>query len=292
VFRFVDEQKAHYPVATMCRVLGVSSSGYYAWRSRPASVRALADAILTEVITTIHTDSRRTYGAPRVHAELRLGHGIACGQKRVARLMRACGLQGVHRRKGFRTTRRDQSAAPAPDLLERDFGATEPDRKWVADITYVPTWSGFLFLAVAIDCFSRRVVGWAMRDHLRTDLVLEALEMALYTRRPAAGLIHHSDRGCQYTSFAFGRRCRQAGVAPSMGSVGDAFDNALAESFFATLECELIDRRSFRNRTEARLAVFDFIEGFYNPRRRHSSLGQLSPAEFERRWSQGQADVA
>jgi len=276
----------------MCRVLGVSSSGYYAWRSRPASVRALADAILTEVITTIHTDSRRTYGAPRVHAELRLGHGIACGQKRVARLMRACGLQGVHRRKGFRTTRRDQSAAPAPDLLERDFGATEPDRKWVADITYVPTWSGFLFLAVAIDCFSRRVVGWAMRDHLRTDLVLEALEMALYTRRPAAGLIHHSDRGCQYTSFAFGRRCRQAGVAPSMGSVGDAFDNALAESFFATLECELIDRRSFRNRTEARLAVFDFIEGFYNPRRRHSSLGQLSPAEFERRWSQGQADVA
>jgi len=292
VFRFVDEQKAHYPVATMCRVLGVSSSGYYAWRSRPASVRALADAILTEVITTIHTDSRRTYGAPRVHAELRLGHGIACGQKRVARLMRACGLQGVHRRKGFRTTRRDQSAAPAPDLLERDFGATEPDRKWVADITYVPTWSGFLFLAVAIDCFSRRVVGWAMRDHLRTDLVLEALEMALYTRRPAAGLIHHSDRGCQYTSFAFGRRCREAGVAPSMGSVGDAFDNALAESFFATLECELIDRRSFRNRTEARLAVFDFIEGFYNPRRRHSSLGQLSPAEFERRWSQGQADVA
>lgn len=292
MFRFVDEQKAHYPVATMCRVLGVSSSGYYAWRSRPASVRALADAILTEVITTIHTDSRRTYGAPRVHAELRLGHGIACGQKRVARLMRACGLQGVHRRKGFRTTRRDQSAAPAPDLLERDFGATEPDRKWVADITYVPTWSGFLFLAVAIDCFSRRVVGWAMRDHLRTDLVLEALEMALYTRRPAAGLIHHSDRGCQYTSFAFGRRCRQAGVAPSMGSVGDAFDNALAESFFATLECELIDRRSFRNRTEARLAVFDFIEGFYNPRRRHSSLGQLSPAEFERRWSQGQADVA
>jgi putative transposase len=292
VFRFVDDEKAHYPVATMCRVLGVSSSGYYAWRSRSSSARALADAVLAEVITDIHIDSRRTYGAPRVHAELRLGHGIACGQKRVARLMRACGLQGVHRRKGFRTTRRDPTAAPAPDLLERDFGAAEPDRKWVADITYIPTWSGFLYLAVAIDCFSRRVVGWAMRDHLRTELVMEALEMGLHTRRPSPGLIHHSDRGCQYTSFAFGRRCREAGVAPSMGSVGDAFDNALAESFFATLECELIDRRSFRNRTEARLGVFDFIEGFYNPRRRHSSLGQLSPAEFERRWSQERTVVA
>src|SRR2546428_793253 len=171
-----------------------------------------------------HADRRLPYGGPRGHAELRLGQGIRCGQERVARLMRACGLQGVHRRKGFRTTRRDATAASAPDLLERDFGAPEPDRKWVADITYVPTWSGFLFLAVAIDCFSRRVVGWAMRDHLRTDLVLEALEMALHTRRPAAGLIHHSDRGCQYTSFAFGRRCRQAGGGPAMGSVGDAFD--------------------------------------------------------------------
>lgn len=283
MFRFVEREKAHYPVRTMCRVLGVSTSGYYAWRSRPASPRALADAELTEVIRQIHTESRGTYGAPRVRAELRLGHGIRVGGKRVSRLMCAAGIAGVHRRKRVRTTRRDETAAPAPDLLERDFAATAPDQKWVADITYVPTWAGFLYLAVVIDCFSRRVVGWAMRDHLRTELVLEALDMAIHNRRPARGLVHHSDRGCQYTSFAFGRRCKEAGIAPSMGSVGDAFDNALCESFFATLECELIDRETFRNRTEARLAVFEYLEAFYNPRRRHSSILYLSPAEFERR---------
>jgi putative transposase len=290
VFRFVERERANYPIATMCRVLGVSTSGYYAWRSRPASPRSLADAGLTEVIREIHTDSRGTYGAPRVHAELRLDHRILCSQKRVARLMRRAGLAGVHRRRRVRTTRREETAAPAPDLLERDFAATEPDRKWVADITYVPTWAGFLYLAVVIDCFSRRVVGWSMRDHLRTELVLEALEMAIANRRPGRGLVHHSDRGCQYTSYVFGRRCQEAGIVPSMGSVGDAYDNALAESFFATLECELIDREVFRNRTEARMAVFDFIEGFYNPRRRHSSLGQLSPAHFER--SHPEASVA
>jgi putative transposase len=196
--------------------------------------------------------------------------------------MRQAGIQGVHRRKRVTTTRQEKTAAPATDLLGRDFTATEPDRKWVADITYVPTWAGFLYLAVVIDCFSRRVVGWCMRDHLRTELVLEALDMAIANRRPPSGLIHHSDRGCQYTSYVFGRRCQQAGILPSMGSVGDAYDNALAESFFATLETELVDRAVFRNRTEARMAVFEFIESFYNPRRRHSALGQLSPAEFER----------
>jgi putative transposase len=292
VFGFVERERANYPVATMCRVLEVSTSGYYAWRSRPASPRSLADACLAQVIGEIHTDSRGTYGAPRIHAELRLDHRIFCSQKRVARLMHQAGIQGVHRRKGVRTTRRDETAAPAPDLLERDFQATEADRKWVSDITYVPTWAGFLYVAVVIDCFSRRVVGWAMRDHLRTELVLEALEMAIHNRRPTHGLVHHSDRGCQYTSYVFGRRCQEAGIAPSMGSVGDAYDNAAAESFFATLECELIDRSIFRNRTEARLAVFDFIEGFYNSRRRHSALGQLSPAEFERRCVQDQTVVA
>jgi putative transposase len=288
----VQREKAHYPITTICRVLEVSTSGYYAWRSRPASPRSLADACLAQMIGEIHTDSRETYGAPRIHAELRLDYRIFCSQKRVARLMHQAGIQGVHRRKGVRTTRRDEAAAPAPDLLERDFQATEPDRKWVADITYVPTWAGFLYVAVVIDCFSRRVVGWAMRDHLRTELVLEALEMGIHNRRPTQGLVHHSDRGCQYTSYVFGRRCQEAGIAPSMGSVGDAYDNAAAESFFATLECELIDRSIFRNRTEARMAVFDFIEGFYNSRRRHSALGQLSPAEFERRSVQEQTVVA
>jgi len=282
VFRFVRREKANYPIATMCRVLGVSTSGYYAWRVRPPSERARADGGLTETIREIHAGSRGTYGAPRIHAELADDHRIRVGRKRVARLMCAAGIQGVHRRRKARTTRRDETAAPAPDLLGRDFTTTEPDEKWVADITYVPTWSSFLYLAVVLDCFSRRVVGWSMADHLRTELVLDALEMAIWNRRPKR-VIHHSDQGCQYTAYAFGRRCREAGIAPSMGSVGDAYDNAMCESFFASLQTELIDRARFRNRTQARLAVFDYIECFYNPRRRHSSIGNLSPAEFERR---------
>ena len=190
-------------------------------------------------------------------------------------------LAGVSRRKGTRTTRRDHRFRPAPDLVERRFEADAPDRLWVADITYVPTWAGFLFLAVVVDAFSRRVVGWSMANHLRTELVLEALNMALWQRRPGS-VVHHSDQGSQYTSYAFGKRCREMGVAPSMGSVGDCFDNAMAESFFATLECELIDRRVFRTQAEARMAIFEYIEGWYNPHRRHSALGYLSPLNFER----------
>ena len=284
VYRFVDEEKATYPVTTMCRVLGVSPSGYWASAGRPPSARALADRALSADISAIHARSRGTYGVPRVHAEVRLDHGIRCGRKRVARLMRQAGLEGVHRRRSVRTTLRDRSAAPAPDLVERDFGTDRPDRLWVADITYLPTWQGFLYLAVVVDACSRRVVGWSMAGHLRTELILDALDMAIARRRPADGLIHHSDQGTQYTSLAFGRRCREAGIAQSMGSVGDAYDNALAESFFATLETELIDRSSWRTRADARLAVFDYIEAFYNPRRRHSSIGNLSPAEFERRY--------
>ena len=193
-------------------------------------------------------------------------------RKRVARVMREAGLAGVSRRKGPRTTRRDLQARPAPDLVERRFEAEAPDRLWVADITYVPTAVGFLYLAVVLDVFSRRVVGWSMADHLRTELVLDALDMAVGQRRPAS-VIHHSDQGCQYTSLAFGERCRQWGVAPSMGSVGDCYDNAMAESFFATLECELLDRTRFHDHHQAQRAIFEFIEGWYNPHRRHQGLG-------------------
>ena len=283
VYRFVERQRTTYPVTTMCRVLGVSPSGFWAWASRPPSQRARADAELGDRIAAIHRDSRGTYGVPRVHAELRYG-GTRCSRKRVARLMRLAGLEGVHRRRAVRTTVRDRAAAPAPDLVNRTFRAPAPDRLWVADITYVPTWAGFLYVAVVVDAFSRVVVGWSMAGHLRTELILDALDMAIGRRRPGAGLIHHSDQGTQYTSLAFGRRAREAGIALSMGSVGDAYDNAMAESFFASLETELLDRTTFRTRADARLAVFDYIEAFYNPRRRHSALDYLSPADFERRY--------
>jgi putative transposase len=272
--------QARHPISTMARVLGVSPSGYYAWCTRPASVRATADAQLTETIRAIHTGSRETYGVPRVHAEL-AATDVHVGRKRIARLMRTAGLVGVSRRKGTTTTRRSRDARPAPDLVDRDFSAAGPDHLWVADITYIPTWAGFLYLAVVLDAWSRRIVGWAMATHLRTDLVLDALNMAVTQRRPGA-VVHHSDQGCQYTSLAFGLRCREAGVRPSMGSVGDAYDNAMCESFFATLECELLDRRRFPTQAEARMAVFDFIEGWYNTQRRHSALDYLSPVNYER----------
>jgi len=275
----VKANQASYPVATVCRLLEVSSSGYYAWLKRAPSKRAREDAILSDRIRDIHLRSRNTYGAPRVHEELR-DEGVRVGRKRVARLMRAAGLQGVSRRKRVRTTVRKPGEPPAPDLVDRNFTANRPDQLWVADITYIRTWVGFLYLAVVVDAFSRRVVGWAMANHLRTELVLDALEMAIHQRKPLS-VIHHSDRGSQYTSLAFGKRCREARVRPSMGSVGDAYDNALCESFFATLECELLDRHTFRSRDEARRAVFEFIEGWYNPHRRHSSIGYRSPIRYE-----------
>jgi putative transposase len=269
-----------HAIATMCRVLGVSASGYYARLKRPPSARARADAELSARIAAIHQSSRATYGAPRIHAEL-AAEGLHVGCKRVARLMASAGLHGVSRRKWVITTVRDRGARPAPDLVERNFAASGPNRLWVADITYIPTWAGFLYLAVVLDVFSRRIVGWAMETYLRTELVLKALDMALGQRRPAQ-VIHHSDQGSQYTSFAFGQRCEKAGVRPSMGSVGDCFDNAMCESFFATLECELLDRRRFKTQIEARMAVFEFIEAWYNPHRRHSALDYLSPINYER----------
>ena len=284
MFAFIEAEKASSPVTVMCRLLGVSTSGYYTWRSRPPSARSHADHALSQRICLIHERSRGTYGMPRVWAELRY-EGVYCSRKRVARLLRRAGLQGCHRRKGPRTTRRRPGAAPAPDLVKRRFAAAAPDQLWVADITYVSTWMGFLYLAVVLDAYSRRVVGWAMAEHVRSELVVEAVEMALWRRRPSDGVIHHSDRGSQYTSLAFGRRLRDAGMMASMGSRGDCFDNAMAESFFATLDCELLARQRFPTRNAARLALFDYIEGFYNSHRRHSALDYLSPAAYERRWT-------
>jgi len=231
----------------MCRVLEVSTSGYYAWRRRMISARAREDQKLQRRIRTIHDRSRQIYGVPRVHAELR-DEGTRVGRKRVARLMKASGLAGVSRRKSTKTTRRDRSARPAPDLVDRRFVADKPNALWVADITYIPTWVGFLYLAVVLDVWSRKIVGWAMASHLRTSLVTTALDMAIVQRSPV-DVVHHSDQGCQYTSIEFGKRCREAGVRPSMGSVGDCYDNAMCESFFATLECELIDRSTFKTTT-------------------------------------------
>lgn len=234
-----------------------------AWRDQSPSARSIVDATLTDRIKTIHTASRATYGAPRIHAEL-IDEGNQVSRKRVERLMKAAGLAGVSRRKGTRTTFRDERVRPACDLVDRNFYTDAPDQLWVADITYVPTWAGFLYLAVVPDAFSRRIVGWAMGHHLKTQLVLDAMNIAVALRKPQ-DVIHHSDQGSQYTSVAFGLRCKEAGVRPSMGSVGDAYDNAMCESFFATLECELLDRRKFKTKAEARMAVFQFIEGGTTP---------------------------
>jgi putative transposase len=272
--------QAAFSIPRMCAALDVSASGYYRWRQRRPSARAVRDTALQQQIVTIHRSNRGVYGAPRIHADL-ADAGIHIGRKRVARLMRTSGLRGVTRRRFVVTTRRQADARPAPDLVKRTFTASGPNRVWVADITYVPTGRGFLYLAVVLDVWSRRVVGWAMHTTLGTELVLTALEMAIRARQPR-GVIHHSDQGSQYTSYAFGRRCREAGVRPSMGTVGCAYDNAMCESFFATLECELLGRVRLATPGDARREIFDFIEGFYNTRRRHSALGYKSPLCFER----------
>jgi putative transposase len=283
IYSFIETEKVHHRVSAMCRALKVSKSGFYGWRDRAPSARARADAALSEKIVRIHRDSRETYGAPRVHFELRI-LGVRCGRKRVARLMRQAGLFGCGgRKRKARTTLRSQTerTPPAPDLVQRDFTPEAPDRLWVSDITYVRTWEGWLYLSFVLDTYSRRVVGWSMSNNLRTELVLDAVNMAIYTRRPSPGLIHHSDRGSQYTSVEFGGRLREAGLLPSMGSVADAYDNSMAESFVSTLKRELIHRHSWPSRQTARMAIFEYIEGFYNTRRRHSALGHLSPSEYE-----------
>jgi putative transposase len=274
-YRLIETEKAAHSVPTLCRMLGVSRSGYYAWRSRPPSERARFDAVLSEKVETIHRNSRATYGAPRVHAELR-ALGIRCGRKRVARLMRRARLRGCLRGRKIKTTYRTALQQAAPDLVDRNFVAGEPDRLWVADITYVRSGEGFVYLALILDVCSRRVVGWSMATHLRTEIVVDALQMAIARRKPAPGLVHHSDRGVhrgvQYTSLSFSKRLEDEGLLPSMGRVGSAYDNALAESFVATLKTELLYRNTWPTRQAARTAIFEYIEGFYNTRRKKEAL--------------------
>jgi putative transposase len=282
-YRFISAEKARTPVSLACRWLGVSRSGYYEWATRAPSERALTDAWLTERIRTIHRAHRGVYGAPRIHADLRLAHGIRVSRKRVERLMRAAGISGLVRRKRGRTTISVPGVRVADDLVERRFRPDAPNVLWIADVTYLRTWEGWLYLAAVQDAYSRRIVGWSMADHMRAELVVDALQMAVSRRRPAPGLIHHSDQGSQYVSLAFGQAARDAGIARSMGSKGDCYDNAVAESFFATLKKELVHRRSWPTRRELTSEVFEYVEAFYNRVRRHSTLGYLSPADYETR---------
>ena len=292
-FAFVDREKALYPVATLCRLLKVSSSGYYAWVTRPPSKREVADKVLTAQIQEAFDTNRKVYGAPRIHAELADAQ-VHVGRKRVARLMRQAGIVGCHRRKHkLCITKQNPNAAAAPDLVDRKFIAAAPNQLWVADVTYVPTVQGWLYLACVTDVFSRMILGWSMASHRKSDLVVDAVTMAVHRRGgQVPGVIHHSDRGGEYSSHQLERELRRHGALASMGSVADCFDNALAESVFATLECELFDQQPggrFTSRHEAKLAVFDYLEAYYNPRRRHSAIGQISPAAFEKRYEESPA---
>lgn len=278
----ISAEKARFPVSLQCELLGVSRSGYYEWLARGPSDREIADELLTAKIREIHKRARGVYGARRVHAELRLGHGIRVSRKRVERLMRQAGISGLVTRKRGRTTVRVPGVRVADDLVRRGFRPAAPNVLWVADITYLSTWEGWLYLAAVQDAFSRSIVGWSMEKHMRAELVTDALGMGLSRRRPQAGLIHHSDQGSQYVSLAFGQQARDAGIAVSMGSKGDCFDNAVAESFFATLKKELVYREGpWPTRAALTSAIFEWIEVFYNRERRHSTLGYLSPEQFE-----------
>jgi putative transposase len=280
IYALVKANQAAFSVQALCRVLSVSRSGYYDWVDRLPCPSNIENERLTTEIKEIHVASKRSYGMPRIHLELK-SRGENVSKKRVARLMQRAGIKGITRRRHIITTPRDRGAGKAPDLVKRQFTAAAINQLWVADITYLPTSEGFLYLAVVIDVFSRKVVGWAFSERLTAPIVIAALNMALFTRKPAA-VIHHSDQGRQYTSQDFVRCCQQAGVRLSMGTVGDAYDNAMAESFFATLECELIDPHRWKTKVDARQAVFSWIEGWYNPKRRHSAIDYLSPMEFEK----------
>jgi putative transposase len=282
LFRIVAAERASFPVSLLCEVLGVNRSSFYAWERRPPSERELADAWLVEQIRAIWEANRKVYGSRRIWAELRLGRGIRVSRKRVERLMRQAGISGLIRKRRRGTTIRVPGVRVADDLVQRGFRPEAANVLWCADITYLETWQGRCYLAAVQDLYSRLVVGWQLQEHMRAELVVDALQMAVHRRRPQAGLVHHSDQGSQFVSLAFGQAARDAGIAVSMGSKGDCFDNAVAESFFATLKKELIRREGpFATRADLRLALFDYIETFYNRRRRHSTLGNLSPAEYE-----------
>jgi putative transposase len=282
ILAFIASETTRYGVRRLCRVLGVSKTAFYDWAARDGgpTTHELAEAHAAHELHAAWAEHRRVYGARRLTAEIRdRGHDWA--RKRVARLMSVAGIEGAHRRRRGKRARASDCPAPAPDRVGRQFTVAEPDRLWVADITYLRSWEGFLYLAVVMDACSRRVVGWAMATHLRRELVLDAVGMAIFTRKPAPGLVHHSDRGSQYTSYEFGKTLRTSGVLASMGAVGSAYDNAMVESFFASLKEELIYQRSWPTRHELEMEVFSYIEGFYNPKRRHSRLDNLSPAAYE-----------
>jgi len=283
LYRLIDEERRRQPVSRLCRTLGVTRSGFYDWQQRPLSDRVLSDLILGEQIRQIFAESAETYGSPRVHAELRLGHDVRVGEKRVARLMRQAGLVAVSSKKRKGSTTRAAEHPLAPDLVERDFTVDGPDRLWVADFTQLTTWQGTAYVAVVADAYSRLCLGWSVRGDKTVELVLEALDMAIWRRgqMQAAGAVHHSDQGSQYTSFAFTRRLAAEGIVASMGTVGDALDNAMCESLIGTMKIEKLNRQSWRSIEDVRAGVFESIEAWYNRRRRHSRLGYLSPLEYE-----------
>ncbi len=281
-YRSSHAERASYPVAILCRVLCVSRAGYYAWAGRGVSARARADADLSAQIAAAYARSRATYGVPRSHAALRAA-GTRTSRRRVARLMRAHGLTGCHRRRRVRTTVADPTRRPAPNLVARDFTAAAPDRLWVGDITFVPTAEGWLYLAIVLDAYARQIVGRALADRRRTALTLGALTMALQARRPSPGLVHHTDRGCQYTAEVYQQALARRGLVCSMSRAGECLDNAMAESFFATLKAELIGARAWPTRAAARTAIFEWIEVFYNRQRAHSALAYCAPVTFEER---------
>jgi putative transposase len=290
-FEFIEDHRDEFPVTRMCKVLNVSSSGYYAWRKRPVSAREMANQQLLEKIEVVHTESQETYGSPRVYHELK-AQGVACSENRVARLMRLHHIRAKQTKRYKVTTRRNKAHPVAPNLLKRNFVAQRPDQIWLADITYIPTLEGWLYLATILDLYTRRIVGWAMSDRMTSDLTKSALEMAISQRQPDPGLIHHSDQGSQYTDGTYQALLKDHGIRASMNGVGSWYDNAPMESFFGTLKSELVHHYAYHTRDEAKADLFFYIEAFYNRRRLHSALDYLSPEAYEQLFCQQELTFA